>query len=51
MMHYILDWPLIHRTEADMNRLMQRSRFASACSRILYEDERINLFAEGVKRV
>jgi CRP-like cAMP-binding protein/SAM-dependent methyltransferase len=46
---YILDWELIHRDEDDMNRLLSASKFASPCSRILYEEQRINLFAEGVK--
>ncbi len=49
MMDYILDWPLVYRTEDDMNRLYQASAFAAPCTRILFEDERVNLFAEGIK--
>jgi hypothetical protein len=32
-----------------MNRLYQESSFGAPCSRIRYEEQRINLFAEGVK--
>ncbi|MGK0290609.1 MAG: extracellular factor (EF) 3-hydroxypalmitic acid methyl ester biosynthesis protein [bacterium] len=49
MMDYILDWKLIHRSEEDMNRLFQESKFQSPCTRIIYEEERINLFAECIK--
>ncbi len=48
-MDWVTDWKLIHRTEEDMNRLYSASRFASPCSRILYEEQRINLFAECEK--
>jgi SAM-dependent methyltransferase len=48
-MDYILDWKLIHRTEEDMNRIFAASKFASPCTRIQYEAERVNLFAECVK--
>ena len=50
VMDHVLDWKLIHRTEEDMNRLFAASAFAGPCSRIFYEEQRINLFAEGVKR-
>jgi SAM-dependent methyltransferase len=46
---HVLDWRLIHRTEEDMNRLFAASRFGAPCTRIQYEAERINLFAEGIK--
>ena len=49
-MDHILDWKLIHRTEDDMNRIFAASRFGEPCTRIEYEAERVNLFAEGVKR-
>jgi SAM-dependent methyltransferase len=49
VMDHVLDWKLIHRTEADMNRLFAASAFAGPCTRIFYEEQRINLFAEGVK--
>ena len=32
-----------------MNRLFQASAFARPCTRILYEEQQINLFAECVK--
>lgn len=50
LLDYILDWELIHRTEEDMNRLFSASVFDSPCTEICFEDERINLFAECVKR-
>ena len=46
---YILDWKLNHRTEEDMNRLFVQSFFRKPCTRILYEETGINLFAECVK--
>ena len=49
LMDYVLEWRLSHRTEADMNHLFQASRFAAPCTRILFEAEGINLFAEGVR--
>lgn len=49
VLDHLFGWPLIHRSEADMVRLFERSAFARPCSRILFEPEGINLFAEGVK--
>jgi hypothetical protein len=49
LMDYVLDWKLVHRTEEDMNRLFEASLFGQPCSRILFENERINLFAECYK--
>jgi extracellular factor (EF) 3-hydroxypalmitic acid methyl ester biosynthesis protein len=46
-MDRVLDWKLIHRTEDDMRRLFAESKFARPCSRIMFEAEQINLFAEG----
>lgn len=48
-MDYVLEWKLIHRDEDDMNRLFLASKFGKPCDRILFEEEGINLFAEGVK--
>jgi CRP-like cAMP-binding protein len=48
-MDYVLDWKLIHRDEKDMNRLFKASKFNKACSSIIFEDEKINLFAECIK--
>jgi SAM-dependent methyltransferase len=46
IMDHVLDWRLTHRSEAEMNELFLRSRFAKPCSRILFEEEGVNLFAE-----
>ena len=48
-MDHVLDWRLIHRTEEDMDRLFQASRFGRTCSNIRLEPEGINLFAECIK--
>lgn len=50
MMDYVLDWRLIHRDEADMNRLFAASKFGRPCDEIRYEPQRINLFAICAKR-
>jgi extracellular factor (EF) 3-hydroxypalmitic acid methyl ester biosynthesis protein len=50
LMECVLDWKLIHRTEEDMNRLYAASRFGRSCSRILFESEGLNMFAECVKQ-
>ncbi len=49
MMDYVLDWKLIHRSEADMNRLFAASKFGRPCDEIRYEPQRINLFAIGYR--
>jgi SAM-dependent methyltransferase len=49
LLDHVLDWRLIHRTEADMDRLYQRSKFGRPCSRVVFEEEGINLFAECKK--
>ncbi len=49
VMDLLLDWKLIHRTEADMDRLFAASAFGRRCERILWEPERINLFACGLR--
>jgi CRP-like cAMP-binding protein/SAM-dependent methyltransferase len=45
-MDFVLEWRLIHRTEEDMNRLFQSSPFRRPCTRILFEEEGVDLFAE-----
>jgi SAM-dependent methyltransferase len=45
-MDYVLEWNLIHRTEEDMNRLFRASPFKRDCTRIQFEHEGVNLFAE-----
>lgn len=49
-MDHVLDWRLIHRDEQDMQRLFAASKFGRPCDRILFEEEGVILFAEGVKR-
>lgn len=49
LMDHLLGWKLIHRSEDDMHRLFRQSSFRAPCSRIVFEDEGINLFAECVK--
>lgn len=48
-MDYVLDWRLIHRDEAKMDELYQRSQFGRGSTQIKFEEEGINLFAECVK--
>jgi extracellular factor (EF) 3-hydroxypalmitic acid methyl ester biosynthesis protein len=48
-MDYIIDWKLIHRTPQDLDRMYQTSAFGQACSRVIYEDQKVNLFAECIK--
>jgi hypothetical protein len=38
-----------HRDEAKMDELYRAPKFGKPCSRILFEDEGVNLFAECVK--
>lgn len=45
-MDYVLDWRLIHRSPSDMDRLYRQSRFGRETTRVLFENEKINLFAE-----
>jgi extracellular factor (EF) 3-hydroxypalmitic acid methyl ester biosynthesis protein len=49
LMDHILAWPLIHRDEADLNRLYAASAFGRGATDIRYEEQRINLFAACVK--
>jgi extracellular factor (EF) 3-hydroxypalmitic acid methyl ester biosynthesis protein len=46
LMDHVLDWHLRYRDEADMNRLLQGSKFGQPCSRVVFEKEGIDLFAE-----
>ena len=48
-MDYVLEWNLIHRTQDDMNRLFLHSTFKRGCTKIQFEDEGVNLFAECIK--
>lgn len=49
LMDHVLDWRLIHRSEADMDRLFLASRFARPATRCRLEPAGVNLFAECVK--
>jgi extracellular factor (EF) 3-hydroxypalmitic acid methyl ester biosynthesis protein len=49
VMDHVLEWRLIHRSEADMDRLFEASAFGRPSTRILWEEQRINLFAECVR--
>jgi SAM-dependent methyltransferase len=49
MLEYVTEWELIHRTEQDMSRLYSKSAFGRDCTRVQFEDQGINLFAECVK--
>ena len=48
-MDHMLDWPLAHRDEADLDRLYGASAFWRGATAIRYEPEGVNLFAECVK--
>lgn len=48
-MDHILEWRLIHRSEADMHRLFRKSKFGRNADAIHFEEEGINLFAECIK--
>ncbi|NLF69191.1 MAG: cyclic nucleotide-binding domain-containing protein [Candidatus Anammoximicrobium sp.] len=49
IMEHVLDWKLIHRTEDEMHRLFAASKFGRPCTRLQFEAEGVNLFAECVK--
>ncbi len=49
IMEHVLEWKLIHRTEDDMHRLFAASKFGRPCTKIGFEAEKVNLFAECVK--
>jgi len=49
LMDHVLDWPLVHRSEADLDRLYAASAFGRGATAIRYEPEGVNLFAECVK--
>ncbi|MBV8755934.1 MAG: class I SAM-dependent methyltransferase [Deltaproteobacteria bacterium] len=49
IMDHVLDWKLIHRDEEQMHALFRASAFGQRATRIVYEREGVNLFAECVK--
>jgi len=44
-MDHLLDWKLIHRNEADMDRLFETSAFKKGAESIRFEAEQVNMFA------
>ena len=48
-MDHILQWKLIHRDEEQITDLFKKSAFNRAPTKIYFEDEGINLFAECIK--
>ena len=49
IMDYLLDWKLIYRNEEDMDRLFSNSAFGRPPTRIRFEEEKMNLFAECIR--
>ena len=49
-MDHVVDWRLIHRSEEEMNSLFSSSSFGRPCAEILYEEQRVNLFAVADKQ-
>jgi CRP-like cAMP-binding protein/SAM-dependent methyltransferase len=49
LMDYLLEWRLIHRTEADMDRLFAGSKFKAPATSTRFEATGVNLFSECVK--
>ena len=49
LLDHIFEWPLIHRTGEDMNRLFESSKFGRPANAITFEEQEIYLFAECVK--
>ena len=41
LMDHVFDWRLIHRTEADMDRLFRASAFQRACTNVRFEEQGI----------
>ena len=46
LMEHVFEWNLIHRTEDEMDRLFAASKFGRGCTRLRFEAEGVNLFAE-----
>ncbi len=49
IMDYLLEWRLIHRTEADMDRLFTASKFKAPATSTRFDATGVNLFAECIK--
>ena len=50
LMDHVLEWRLTHRDEAAMSRLLQGSKFGRPCTRVMFEDDGVDLFAECRKQ-
>ena len=48
-MDCVLEWNLIHRTKEEMDKLFLASAFNRPSSKIYFEKEKVNLFAECIK--
>lgn len=46
---HIIDWKLVHRDESDMDRLYRDSLFEQPSTRIIFEEEQVDMFAECVR--
>lgn len=46
---HIIEWKLIHRSESDMHRLMEKSLFATPCEEIVREPTGVQMLAVGRK--
>lgn len=46
LMEILLDWRLIYRTEEEMDRLYRQSAFGTSCTRIQFEGQGVDMFAE-----
>jgi hypothetical protein len=45
----VLDWPLIHRTEGELDTVFTASRFGKPCDEILADPTGIQLFGIATK--
>jgi len=50
LMDHVLEWRLTHRDEVAMSRLLQGSKFGRPCTRVMFEDDGVDLFAECRKQ-
>lgn len=50
IMECFLEWNLIHRSEEDMRALYAQSKFGADSVEIVFEEERVNLFAIATKQ-
>ncbi len=44
LMDHLLEWRLIHRSEQELCRLCEESRFRCPFDRVIFENEGVNLF-------